>query len=57
MKQAKGTHRPLGNVGGCTPGLESGVAEVQKHKAGQGVEITSGSQRPKPAKGGSVATK
>jgi len=45
----------MGKKGGTTAGLESGVAEVKSFTAGQGVEITSGSQRPKPVKGGSVA--
>lgn len=55
MKQAKGTHKSMGTKGGASAGLESGCADVQKYKAGQGVEITGGSQRPKPAKGGSIA--
>jgi hypothetical protein len=47
----------MGSKGGVTAGLESGVAEKMSYKAGQGPEITSGSQRPKPQKGGSIAMK
>lgn len=57
MKQAKGTHRPLGTKKGATVGLESGVAEVKSHKAGMGVEITEKSQRPKAKSHGSIAMK
>jgi hypothetical protein len=57
MKQAKGTNRPLGTKGGCSAGMESGCAEVMSMKAGQGVEITEKSQRPKPANHGSIAKK
>jgi len=57
MKQAKGTHRPMGSKGGSSVGLVDGVSEVQKHKAGQGIEIVSDSQRPKAQKHGSIAMK
>lgn len=57
MKQAKGTHRPLGKKGGVSAGLESGVASVEKYTAGQGVDITEKSQRPKPKGHGSIAAK
>jgi hypothetical protein len=57
MKQAKGTHRPMGSKGGATVGLVDGVSEVQKHKAGVGVEMTTDSQRPKAQKHGSIAMK
>jgi len=57
MKQEKGTHRSMGTKGGVTAGLESGVAEKMSFKAGQGPTICEGTQRPKPAKGGSIAMK
>lgn len=56
-RKASGTHRSMGKTGGTTAGLESGVAEVKSHKAGQGVAITQGAQRPKPVKRGSIAMK
>ena len=57
MKMAKGTHKSMGTKGSASAGLESGIAEKMSYKAGQGVEITSGSQRPKAVKGGSIAMK
>ncbi len=57
MKQEKGTHRTMGTKGGVTAGMESGVAEKMAFKAGQGVEICSGTERPKPASRGSIAVK
>lgn len=57
MKQAKGTHKSMGSKGAVSSGLADGIAETMSHKAGQGVEITSGSQRPKAVKGGSIAMK
>lgn len=57
MKKASGTHRTMGKKGGESAGLESGLSDVQKCKAGQGVEITEKSQRPKAKSHGSIATK
>jgi len=57
MKKAKGTHKSMGTTSGYSTGLESGIAEKMAFKAGQGVEITSGSQRPKAVKGDSIAMK
>ena len=57
MKNAKGTHRPMGKKGGATAGIESGLSDVQKYKAGQGVDITEKSQRPKAASLGTISTK
>ena len=54
---AKGTHRPLGTKGGEKAGLESGVAQVEKFTAGQGVEIVEKAQRPKPQAVDSAAVK
>lgn len=55
MKQAKGTHKSMGKKGGTQAGLVSGVAEVQSHKAGMGVEVNEKSQRPKGKSHGSIA--
>jgi hypothetical protein len=57
MKQAKGTHRPMGTKGGCSAGMESGCAEVMSYKAGNSVETVAKNDRPKPVKGGSIAMK
>lgn len=57
MRKASGTHRSMGTKSGATSGLESGLSEVQKYKAGQGVEINSKSERPKAKKHGSIAMK
>jgi hypothetical protein len=56
-KNASGTHRSMGSKGGASVGLVDGVAEVQKHKAGQGVEVSDMTQRPSKAKSGSIAMK
>lgn len=57
MKKASGTHKSMGTKGGTTAGLESGVAEVQSMKAGEGIEVDSKTQRPKPKSHGSIAMK
>jgi len=56
MKQASGTHRPMGSKGGESAGLESGVAEVMKIKK-ETIAITESTGRPKPVKNGSIAMK
>lgn len=56
MKKATGTHRTMGKKGHTTAGLESGVSEVAK-VGNTSPETAGGSQRPKPQKHGSIATK
>lgn len=54
-RSAGATHRTMGKKSGAQTGLDSGIAEVRSHRAGQGVEIDSKSERPKSAKNGSIA--
>lgn len=56
MKKASGTHRSMGKKSHTTAGLESGVSQVEK-VGNTSPDTVSGSQRPKPQKHGSIATK
>lgn len=56
MKKASSTHKSMGKKGYASTGLDSGLSETAKVGKTAPEEV-SGSQRPKPQRHGSIATK
>jgi hypothetical protein len=55
VKKASATHKPMGETGSSTAGIESGISEVQK--VGKTQPEENKAQRPKPQMRGSIAKK
>lgn len=55
-RKTTATHKSMGQKGSLGTGMESGVTETMPIKKDH-LDITSGSQRPKAQKNGSIGTK